>query len=79
MISKYKRKTCTVEAIQWTGNNTGNILEFCRRVYIIGNEIVIKTNNGNLRASPGTYIVKEYNGDLYCYTRELFVELFDQV
>lgn len=79
MIRKYRKIKSEVDAIVWTGENNSEILEFCRRCYIMGNELIVKNNNGDIRVTRNNYIVKEINGEFHTYDIETFYKLYKPV
>ena len=75
---KYKTKSVEIEAIQWTGNNTQEILTFVSTKILeveedfLGTEIVIRTLEGNMHASKNDYIIKGLKGEFYPCKPDIF-------
>lgn len=77
MIRKYTKKPVTIEAIQWTGENTDKVLDFITEVplsetdkiiktAIVDNyDLYIKTLEGMMKADMGDYIIKGVEGEFY--------------
>lgn len=77
MIKRYKTKPCEIEAIQWTGSNLKEVLEFANNKIIyneitakgsgelLGYEISIKTLEGIMLAGKGDFIIKGLRGEFY--------------
>ena len=59
---KYVKKPVVIEAIQWTGDNSLEVAEFCqgtdRKYEFKGNALFIHTLEGSMRASHNDYIIK---------------------
>ena len=77
MIKKYVKKPVTIEAIQWTGDNTHEICVF------VGDEIqrqresiIIPTLEGDMTASLGDYIIKGVRGEFYPCKPDIFRETY---
>ena len=93
MIKKYCRKPIVVEAIQWTGNNTDEVLEFGRgkikhRQYkyspngkdiLYGEELYVETLEGELRANKGDYIIKGVRGEFYPCKPDIFEKIYEEL
>lgn len=79
MIKEYIKKEQKVKAVFWNGNNNGEVFDICRRCYMMGDEIIIKNNNGDLRVKLNSYIVEEVNGEFNCYSVEDFIKLYKEI
>lgn len=73
---KYRKKPIEIEAIQWDGENTTEILEF-----VGGNgfyqkldvpHMVIYTLEGRMYAQVGSWIVKGIKGEFYPVRPDIF-------
>lgn len=73
-ILKYVKKPVEIEALQWTGGNLKDCIDFLGDSYIGHNaerhingrsEIMIKTLEGQHVASKGDYIIKGLAGEFY--------------
>lgn len=76
----YIKKPIPVEAIQWTGENFEEIKEFMRDVHIFmttREELVIPTLEGDMKALPGSYIIKGVKGEYYPCRRDIFEETYE--
>lgn len=75
---KYVKKPIPVSAIQWTGKNSDEIHEFCtdekgKKFSFQNNEhIWINTNEGNLKAKEGDYIIQGIEGEFYPCDKKIF-------
>ena len=79
MLKKYRTKPHEVEAIQWTGQNTEEVLEFLQDKYYVSydGDLVIVTKQGKAIAVKNDYIVKD-NGFYPCNAKE-FVERYELI
>jgi hypothetical protein len=82
---KYKTKPCTIEAVQWTGENEQEVLAFCPDIqgpwedrcktgeakpYLF---FRIHTLEGNMEVDMGDFIIKGLKGEFYPCKPEIFV------
>lgn len=86
----YRKKPVTVEAIQWTGKNTEEILKWCKDAELevqteaINNvsytyiNLYINTLEGRMTASEGDYIVKGVNGEYYPCKPDIFEKTYEE-
>lgn len=81
----YRKKPVTIEAVQWTGDNTLEAGQFmgmspdfsAKRVYgkII---LLIPTLEGVMEASVGDYIIKGIKGEFYPCKPDIFAASYEQ-
>lgn len=80
---RYIAKPVEVEAIRWLGNNTQEVLNFCgcgayhvpRSCYM-----TISTLAGELRVTPGNYIVRNINSnEYYVYRAQQFQNMYEPI
>ena len=67
MVKKYRTKPCEIEAIQWTGENLIELLDWGQGD-ILWNDIddlFVDTLEGIMRADVGDYIIKGLRGEFY--------------
>ncbi len=83
MVKKYRRKPIVIEAIQWTGDNTNEVLGFGKGKIkyrrFIDEELYVKTLEGELRASKGDYIIKGVRGEFYPCKPDIFEKIYEEV
>lgn len=79
----YRKKPVEVEAVEWTGSNLDEILEWAGNAVSVhpGNdtELSVVTNHGSTTASAGDYIIKSPADEFYPCTKEVFVATYDVV
>lgn len=72
----YRKKPITIEAVQWTGNNYEDVLEFGFPECVMGdhmqNSLAIDTLEGTMRADVGDWIIKGVRGEYYPCKPDIF-------
>ena len=72
----FRKKPVVIHAVQWTGSNLGEVAELGgAREYeqdFLGDDLVIKTLEGEMRAIKGDWIIKGIKGELYPYKPDIF-------
>lgn len=83
MMHKYVKKPVVIEAIQWTGDNTKEVLEFCPDcfTYERNNQdiFVVATLEGSMHASLNDYIIKGIKDEFYACKPDVFTLTYDKV
>ena len=80
MIKKYRKKSVTIEAIQWTGKNLSEINDFIgKTVENKRTTLVIHTLEGDMEVSIGDYIIKGVNGEFYPCKPNIFTKTYEEV
>ena len=81
-VKKYVKKPIVIEAIQYTGENTEDIVNFItdRHCTILNDKrILINTLEGNIEASPNDYIIKGVQGEFYPCKPDIFKSTYDLI
>jgi len=82
-MRKYVKKPVVVEALQWTGENTKEIVAFCTECFSYQkndvNILVINTLEGTMKASIGDYVIKGIQGEFYACKPDIFLLTYDDV
>lgn len=82
---KYIKKPVVIEAVQWSGNNLNEILDFMKDKqpnYYEDDEqklLTIQTLEGNMIASVGDYIIKGVQGEFYPCKPDIFEQTYEVV
>lgn len=82
---KYRKKPVVIEAVQWSGNNLNEILDFMKDKqpnYYEDDEkklLTIQTLEGNMIASIGDYIIKGVQGEFYPCKPDIFEQTYEVV
>ena len=79
----YRKKPVVIQAVQWTGENNVEILQFCSTCYITSSgktkDLVITTLEGDMSASVGDYIIKGVKGEFYPCREDIFDLTYETV
>lgn len=92
-MNKYRKKPVEIEAVQWDGMNTGEILEFAREsasfeyhdaAWKVGAapcvaDLTIHTLEGDHHASVGDFIIKGIKGEFYPCKPDIFDQTYEVV
>ena len=81
-VKKYVKKPIVIEAIQYTGENTEDVVNFItdRHCTILNDKrILINTLEGNIEASPNDYIIKGVKGEFYPCKPDIFKSTYDLI
>jgi hypothetical protein len=84
MMPRYTKKPVTIDAIQWTGKNRSEILNFCTDGYVsysnakLEPELKIQTLEGLMTATVGDYIIKGIKGEFYPCKEDIFLETYNK-
>lgn len=85
MINKYKPKQETIEAIQWTGDNTAMVRAFCpecwqaSRCELDGyhDELIISYGDAPITVIEGDYIIKTKDHQFYAMSADRFRNMYE--
>ena len=79
----YRKKPVVIQAVQWTGENNVEILQFCSNCYITSSgktkDLIISTLEGDMSASTGDYIIKGVKGEFYACRKDIFDLTYETV
>lgn len=92
MIQKFRKKPVVIEALKWDGKNFDDVSNFTqnfhghKKAYEDAEEGAIKTGcyyistlEGDMKASPGDWIIKGVNGEFYPCKPDIFEKTYDPV
>lgn len=92
MIKQYKTKPTVIEAVQWTGANIQEILDFCGKDNALFVEIeteepfeyplfslYIITLEGTMPAKVSDYIIKGVLGEFYPCKEDAFILKYEEI
>ena len=80
-MTQYKKRPPTVAAIQWTGDNLEELLEFIPQPFSIrahSKQLLIPSTVGSLTANKGDWVVNN-DGDYEVYFPSSFEEMYEAV
>lgn len=78
-VRKYKKKPVVIEAMQWTGENTLEVLKWVGKSAYYRDSLYIKTLEGEHKALVGDFIIQGVAGEFYPCKFEIFVQTYDLV
>ena len=83
-VKIYVKKPIPIRALQYTGDNREEILDFTNGQAIFKDivgikELVIHTLEGDMIASPGSYVVIGPRGEAYPVRGDIFEETYEEV
>ena len=82
-MRKYVKKPVEIEAVEWTGDNLIEILDFSNACFSYergGKRVLaISTLEGTMTASVGDYIIKGIQGEFYACKPDIFKLTYDLV
>lgn len=80
MIKKYIKNPIPIEAVQWDGNNEEEVLAFIgETAQLRGGSLYIKTLEGDMLATIGSYIIKGVNGEFYPCREDIFEKTYEEI
>lgn len=83
---RFRKKPIVIEAVQFTGSNHRDVLEFMypdmSEDALIGAAkmrlpVVIKTKEGDMTASPGDWIIQGVSGEFYPCKPDIFAMTYE--
>lgn len=74
-----RKKPVEVEAVLWTGENTGDIVPFMGVAVVVGKTLEIETLEGRFYAPPGWFIIKGVKGEYYACAPDVFEMSYEVV
>ena len=80
-VKKYRKKPVVIEAIEWTGDNKNEVMNFAGRYsYKVKNEsLKIFTLEGTMKASVGDMIIKGIQGEFYPIKPDIFKATYEEL
>lgn len=79
-MAKFRKKPLEIEAIQWDGNNTEQVLDFTGHwAYLYGDQITITNFNSSAKANKGDWIVKDVNGEFKPVKDSVFKQTYEPI
>ncbi len=83
MVNRYRTKPCEILAIQYLGTEDSfeEVREFCDNdsLFMKNNQVIIKTLEGDMIASPGDYIIKGLRGEYYPCKPDVFEKKYELI
>lgn len=82
---KFQKKPVVIEAVQWFGWNTVEISDFMENSPVFESDVdgnswvVIRTLEGDMKASKGDWIIKGVRGEFYPCKPDIFDLTYEAV
>lgn len=90
-MPRFRKKPVVIDAVQWTGQNSHDVLTFCpvaigsitrmEPTELLGscNRLRIPTLEGDHYADPGDWIIRGVKGEFYPCKPDIFAATYDAV
>ena len=80
-MARYKTKPCEIEAIQWTGKNIIELLDWGRGkiLWDDADDLFIDTLEGRMKANINDYIIKGLRGEFYPCKPDIFKKKYERI
>ena len=80
-MARYKTKPCEIEALQYTGNNIIEILDWGQGKILWDDmdNLYIETLEGRIRADVYDYIIKGLRGEFYPCKPDVFEKKYEAI
>ena len=80
-MARYKTKLCVIEAIQWTGKNIIELLDWGQGKILWNDvdDLFIDTLEGRLKANINDYIIKGLKGEFYPCKPDVFKKKYERI
>lgn len=81
MVKEYIKRPVVVEALQWTGENIEELIEFAddTMFFAYSEGPFFETLEGTMKACEGDYIIKGVKGEFYPCKPEIFEETYAEI
>jgi hypothetical protein len=78
-MAKYRKKPVVIEAMQYTGDNGGEVLTWANADGLLdrGEAIEIATLEGTMRADRGDFVIRGVKGELYPCKPDIFAATYE--
>lgn len=81
---KYRKKPIIIEAVQWNGENVGDIMNLAYSTFRPlefehNGSVKINTLEGVMKANVGDYIIKGVKGEIYPCKPDIFEQTYEQI
>jgi hypothetical protein len=79
---KFRKKPVVIEAVQWTGENVTECMNFCppllTETYRANGTLSIPTLEGKMVATKGDWIIKGVKGEFYPCKPDIFAATYEE-
>lgn len=76
---KFRKKPVVIEAVQWRGNNLGEVLDFMKPItpMVDDSKVQIPTLEGIMQAALDDWIIRGVKGELYPCKPDIFEATYE--
>ena len=80
-MARYKTKPCVIEAIQWTGKNIIELLDWGQGKILWNDvdDLFIDTLEGRMKANINDYIIKGLRSEFYPCKPDVFEKKYERI
>lgn len=81
MITEYRKRPVRIQAVQWTGDNLHEVLEFAGTSAFVRveDDLKINTLEGVMNVSVGDYVIRGIAGEYYPCKPDIFEKTYEAV
>jgi hypothetical protein len=81
VTGRFRKKPVVIEAVQWTADNYDEVGDFMgiSSTCAVDDCFIIPTLEGEMRASPGDWIIKGVQGEFYPCKPDIFAATYEAV
>jgi hypothetical protein len=82
MVKSYRKRPVVIKAVQFTGDNIGQVLDFTENKIKYdpkSNEYCCETLEGFLHISKNDFIIKGVNGEFYPCKPDIFEKSYEEI
>ena len=87
-MARFRKKPIVIEAVLWNGVTISETPDWIKEalnkepgtegnIFRMGNKVEIQTKEGPLTASPGDYIIRGIEGELYPCKPDIFLKTYE--
>lgn len=78
-MQQYRKKPVVITAVLFTGTNRDELVAFMGACEFDNESAYIRTLEGELKASPGDYVIKGVKGEFYPCKPDIFETTYERV
>ena len=85
-VQRYRKRPVVIEAVRWTGSNSGQVAELAGDAWPgnvapnpPGDDLIIDTLEGEMRCQPGDWLIKGVAGEFYPCREDIFAATYEPV
>jgi hypothetical protein len=82
VVKKYRKKPVVIEAVEYNPFKQEEVIDFIvdgGGTYLNANGFFVVTLEGQMRCSPGDFIIKGIQGEFYACKPDIFAATYEEV